>query len=81
MLSLTIKCYGQLITLYINWKKPEFLKQEVEYLGHIISNGTIRPGENKTKALKKFPQPTTIKQIQQFLGLIGIFDHLSKIIL
>ena len=59
--------------LDINWKKSEFLKQKVEYLGHIISNGTIRPGENKTKAVKKFLQPTTIKQIQQFLGLTGYF--------
>lgn len=31
--------------LVINWKKCCFLRREVEFLRHVVSNGTIRPSE------------------------------------
>ena len=55
------------------FKKCQFLKRQVVFLGHVIVDGTIRPTEEKTLAIKNFPVPTTIKQIQSFLGLTGYF--------
>ncbi|XP_076627732.1 uncharacterized protein LOC143344962 [Colletes latitarsis] len=59
--------------LVIKWSKCEFLKTRVEYLGHVVEDGTVRPTEDKTKAIARFPTLTTIKQIQSCLGLSGYF--------
>ncbi|GFT09759.1 retrovirus-related Pol polyprotein from transposon 17.6 [Trichonephila clavipes] len=55
------------------FKKCQFLRRKVEFLGHVVENGTIRPSIAKTIAVKKFPVPTTVKQVQSFLGLTGYF--------
>lgn len=59
--------------LTINWSKCHFLQRKVEFLGHVVENGTIRPSERKTKAVICFPEPRNIRQIQAFLGLTGYF--------
>ncbi|KMQ94326.1 blastopia polyprotein [Lasius niger] len=59
--------------LNINWKKCCFLKRRVEFLGHIIEDGTVRPSERKTEAVKRFAEPKNIRQVQAFLGLTGYF--------
>ncbi|GFY70397.1 retrovirus-related Pol polyprotein from transposon 297 [Trichonephila inaurata madagascariensis] len=40
---------------------------------YIVENGTISPPLSKTLAVRKFPQPTTLRQVQSFLGLTGYF--------
>lgn len=57
----------------INWKKCNFLKNEVDFLGYRISNGCIRPSAQKIQAVQRFPEPTMKKHIQSFLGLTGYF--------
>lgn len=59
--------------LEINWRKCCFLQKKVQFLGHIIENGTIRPSEQKVKAVMCFPEPRNIRQVQAFLGLSGYF--------
>jgi len=59
--------------LVINWKKCHFLRREVEFLGHVVKNGTIRPSEQKTRAVTCFPEPKNMRQVQSFLGLSGYF--------
>lgn len=76
-LSLVIKrCqeYG----LQINWKKCVFFKRKVEYLGNVVEYNSVRPSPAKTAAVAKFPQPTTKKNIQSFLGLTGYFRKFIK---
>lgn len=69
--------------LQINVDKCEFLKSEVRYLGHTLSEAGIKPDPRKLDAVDRFPQPTNIKQIRQFLGLAGYYrrfiDHFAKI--
>ncbi|UYV78277.1 hypothetical protein LAZ67_16000751, partial [Cordylochernes scorpioides] len=54
-------------------KKCSFAKQEIRYLGHIIGHNKINPDPEKTKAINEFPQPKTVKQVRQFLGLAGYY--------
>ncbi|GFS81958.1 retrovirus-related Pol polyprotein from transposon 17.6 [Trichonephila clavipes] len=68
------KKYG----LEIKYKKCQFLKRKIEFLGHIVESGTIKPSPTKTLAVRKFPEPTTIKQVQSFLGLTGYFRKYIK---
>ncbi|XP_020297523.1 uncharacterized protein LOC109862041 [Pseudomyrmex gracilis] len=64
--------------LQINWKKSCFLQSRVEYLGHIVENGSVRPSTHKTKAVEKFPKPGNVKQVQSFLGLTGPLTNLLR---
>lgn len=67
--------------LIINWKKCSFLRRKVEFLGHVIENGTIHPSELKTKAVMCFPEPRNARQVQSFLGLSGLSQICSEIII
>lgn len=51
--------------LQINWKKCAFLQAEVEFLGHMVANGTIRPSDRKTESVKCFLEPTNVNQLQR----------------
>lgn len=53
--------------------KCEFLRKEVEYLGHVITPDGIKPNPGKIEAIVKYPIPKTVKEIKQFLGLIGYY--------
>ncbi|KAK9708386.1 Reverse transcriptase (RNA-dependent DNA polymerase) [Popillia japonica] len=64
--------------LEIKWKKCQFLKDNVTYLGHEIENGTVRPSRKKIEAVADFPEPTTLKKVQSFLGLTGYFRKYIK---
>ncbi|GFW30838.1 retrovirus-related Pol polyprotein from transposon 17.6 [Trichonephila clavipes] len=68
------KKYG----LEIKFKKCQFLKKKIEFLGHIVESETIKPYPTKTLAVRKFPESTTIKQVQSFLGLTGYFRKYIK---
>ncbi|XP_036142872.1 uncharacterized protein LOC118645594 [Monomorium pharaonis] len=53
--------------------KCEFLQKEVNYLGHIISKDGIAPDPGKLQAIKDFPEPRKVKDIQSFIGLAGYY--------
>lgn len=59
--------------LIINWKKCCFLQKKVEFLGHVVEDGRVYPSTRKIEAVRKFPEPTNVKQVQSFLGLSGYF--------
>lgn len=59
--------------LRIKWEKCQFLKSKVDFLGYILENGTIRPPEAKTNAVKSFKEPVDRKGVQRFLGLTSYF--------
>lgn len=64
--------------LNISWKKCQFLQRSIEFLGHVIENGEIKPSRQKSKAVRNFLEPTTIKKLQSFLGLTGFFRKFIK---
>ena len=57
----------------LNLDKCNFLKQQVEYLGHIVGSNGVSPLPDKVKAIQDFPQPTNAKQLRSFLGCIGFY--------
>lgn len=59
--------------LEINWKKSRLVARQVEYLGHLIEDGQVKPSPDKTEAVRKFPEPKTVKQLQSFVGLTSYF--------
>lgn len=59
--------------LNINWKKCNLLQTRVEFLGHRIEDGRVRPSSSKIDAVRRFPTPVNKRHVQSFLGLSGYF--------
>ncbi|CAK1595263.1 unnamed protein product [Parnassius mnemosyne] len=63
--------------------KCKFLRKEVSYLGHIITNEGVKPNPKKTKAVRQFPQPRCPRDIKSFMELVSYYrrfiPNLSKI--
>lgn len=53
--------------------KCEFLRREVCYLGHVITEQGVKPNPEKIKAVTEFPVPKTPKDIKSFLGLVSYY--------
>lgn len=49
--------------LKIGLRKCKFAEESVEYLGYTISAGSIKPGAEKTAAVKNFAPPQTVREI------------------
>ena len=58
--------------------KCNFFSKEIQYLGHILSATGIRPLPSKTHAIQHMQPPTTPKQVQAFLGLVGYYRKFIK---
>jgi predicted aspartyl protease len=59
--------------LKLNLDKCIFGAMEVDYLGYRISAEGIRPGAEKTAAIKSFPTPSTVQEVRRFVGLANYF--------
>ena len=53
----------------LNPKKCSFVKQRVEYLGHVVTPEGISPNPDKERLVQEFPTPTNLKELRSFLGL------------
>nr|GEW79408.1 transposon Ty3-I Gag-Pol polyprotein [Tanacetum cinerariifolium] len=56
--------------LSLNWEKSHFMVKEGIVLGHKISKNRIEVDKAKVDVIAKLPHPTTIKDIQSFLGAV-----------
>jgi len=55
----------------------EFLRKEVNYLGHQITEAGVRPDPQKVVAIEQFPTPTTAKQLKMFCGMISYYRRFT----
>jgi len=53
--------------------KCEFLRKEVTYLGHRITDEGVKPDPQKVERVQNFPVPKNVKEIKSFLGLSGYY--------
>ncbi|KAG6999750.1 Transposon Tf2-6 polyprotein [Fusarium oxysporum f. sp. conglutinans] len=54
--------------LLVEPEKSHFHVKEVDFLGHTITPGEIRMERKKISAVADWPKPTTVKEVQSFLG-------------
>ncbi len=53
--------------LYLKAEKCTFHQASIQFLGYLISSPGIKMDEGKVEAVKTWPKPTTIKELQRFL--------------
>ena len=63
---------------FMKMSKCNFFPKEIQYLGHILSVKGIQPLPSKTHAIQHMQPPTTPKQVQAFLGLVGYYRKFIK---
>jgi hypothetical protein len=59
--------------LVLNLDKCELGRQSVEFLGHRITAGGVEPLLKHVAAVKEYPQPSDVKGLQSFLGLVNFY--------
>ena len=47
--------------------------KSIEFLGHVVGEGTLRPEKEKIKKMLSMPPPKIKKQVRSLLGLIGFY--------
>ncbi|WVY99279.1 hypothetical protein V8G54_025349 [Vigna mungo] len=64
--------------LFANWKRCEFGKKQIRYLGHVISSQGVEMDPEKVLAVQDWPIPRSIKALRGFLGLTGYYRRFTK---
>ena len=72
MVDIVFKCFLK-ARLKIKLNKCSFFKEEIHFLGHLVSGTSILPLADKIEALMKLKRPTNVKEVRHFLGLTGYY--------
>ena len=61
--------------LVVNPDKCVFGVQQIDFLGHRISSRGAVPLPSKVEAIRTFPQPATVKGLQEFIGMVNFYNR------
>jgi hypothetical protein len=64
--------------LYLHPDKCEFEKTTIEYLRVIISHNSVAMDLVKVAGVADWPEPTSKKEVQSFLGFTNFYQHFIK---
>jgi hypothetical protein len=64
--------------LYAKLSKCEFWLKQVAFLGHIVSKGGISVDPSKVQGVLIWNVPTSVGDIESFLGLAGYYQRFIK---
>lgn len=59
--------------LELRLDKCRFFYEEIEYLGYVVSKEGVRPNDQGINAIKNFPIPKNVRDVQSFIGLSSYF--------
>jgi transposase InsO family protein len=61
--------------LIISLSKCKFGVKEIEFLGHRVDRHGVYPLPEKVDAIRSFPLPKTVKQLQEYLGMVNFYHR------
>ena len=50
-----------------------FHKDEVRFLGYVVSAQGVRMDDERIEAVKNWPEPTSVRAIQVFIGFVNFY--------
>jgi len=60
-------------TLYVKKSKSKFEAKKIEFLNYVIQFGQIKKNSKKTDAVRNWPSPKWVKEVQAFLRLTNYY--------
>ncbi len=64
--------------LYLKPEKCAFEQNEIDYLGVIVGQGTLKMDPKKIQNVADWSPPTTVTEVRQFLGFTGYYIKISS---
>lgn len=64
--------------LYAKASKCEFLKPELAFLGHVVSQEGIKVDPTKVRSVVDWPKPEDVHQLRSFMGLANYFRRFIR---
>lgn len=65
-------------SLFVNWKKCQFMSESIIFLGYAVSKDGIKVDESKVDAIATWPVPKTLFDIRSFHGMISFCRRFIK---
>lgn len=59
--------------LFVKLEKCEFHRETITFMGYVLSPNGVEMDQTKVKAVTEWPKPTTVKELQHFLGFANFY--------
>ena len=69
---------AQDIGLKFNPDKSKICVEELKFLGFVFNRNGVRPDKSKVKAICEMPRPTSVGDLQRFLGMVNYLGSFVK---
>jgi len=60
-------------TLFLKAEKCTFHQTTVDFLGYVLSDRGVEMDKSKTETIMSWPTPTSVKELQRFLGFTNFY--------
>jgi len=64
--------------LFAKPSKCSFAQSILEFCGHLVGEGKIRPQQSKIAIIRDWPQPKNVHEVRQFLGLASYYRRFIR---
>ncbi|KAI2659652.1 Transposon Tf2-9 polyprotein [Labeo rohita] len=64
--------------LYAKEEKCQFHQESIAFLGYVISPEGVAMDDNKVNAVRNWPRPKTLKELQRFLGFSNFYRRFIR---
>ncbi|KAK3539534.1 hypothetical protein QTP70_010070 [Hemibagrus guttatus] len=64
--------------LFVKAEKCEFHHDTITFLGYVISQKGVKMDESKVETVTNWPEPTTVKELQRFLGFANFYQRFIR---
>lgn len=58
----------RMANLTISYKKCQFFRNKLKYLGYVVDQNGLQPDPEKVEAIINYPTPTNRKEVRRFIG-------------
>src|SRR5450759_1038633 len=65
-------------TLYAKPSKCIFAVPLLEFCGHLVGDGTIRPLSSKVAIITEWPTPTNVHEVRVFIGMVTYYRRFIR---